>query len=343
MSVGPGFRNAVSLVALAAALVSCGGGGSGSAGGSGVIVPPSVPAPPTPPPPPPTPTPTPPPPTSITPVAGQIFANPSLTPTLFAVARGWQFDYTGGQGPLTNSQLSEEAGATYMAGSSSYQLTIPLLGTNTLYQTFTATDRPEIGGTAYIGTTAASPAAAQSGTDLLVLRPGSGTPYTYASLVSWYTVQELGGGLFRNSYGVLGLAQPTAAAGIPASGARRYSGTVLAHIERDAGSFVIGTIMIDADFTAGTLSGSLTLQHVCFMGCSYPTVSYPLSNFVYTRGGTEFSGVTTAGGAPGQGSFSGRFAGPAAEEMVVSFRAPYRDPDRNIQVSISGVALARQP
>ena len=141
---------------------------------------------------------------------------------------------------------------------------------------------------------------------------------------------------------MLGIAQPTPAAGIPATGTRRYTGTLLAHIEQDAGSFVIGTLVIDADFAGGTMSGSLSLEHVCFMGCAYPRMSYPLSNFVYARGATEFSGSTTTTGAPSPGSFSGRFAGPAAEELIISFRSPYRDPDRNIWVSISGVALGRQ-
>lgn len=339
MTTAAQLRNFASLAVMAALLVGC-GGGSGSTGGgdsSGVI----VPAPPPPPPPPPAPPPSPPP-VSMTPIPGQIFTNPTLTPSLFTVARGWVFDFTGNSTPPTNSQLSEDANATYLAGSSSYQLTIPLLGTNTLYQSYTATDRPEYGGTAYVGTVAASPAAAMNGSDLLVLKPGTGTPYTYVSQIVWYTVQELGANLFRNSYGVLGLAQPTPAGSVPITGTRRYTGTVLAFPERDVGSTVIGTIVIDADFAAGTLSGSVTMKHVCFMGCEYPTIPYSLGNFVYARGATGFTGAMTAAGAPNAGSLSGRFAGPHAQELIIAFRTPYRDPDRNAFVALSGVALGRQ-
>lgn len=342
MEPGAHLRNIASVAAMAAMLVSCGGGGSGGGGGdsSGVIVLPPSPPPPTTPSPPPA-SPPAPPPVSITPVVGQIFANPLLTPTLFTVARGWQFDYKGDGSPITNPQISEEAGATYLAGSSSYRLTIPLLGTNTLYQSFTASDRPEVGGTAYIGTVAASPDMAVSKSDLLVLRPGAGTPYSYVSRISWYTVQELGGGLYRNSYGVLGLAQPTPTGSVPTTGTRHYTGTLLAHMEKNVGDFVIGTVTIDADFSSGTLSGSMAVHHICYMGCSYPSVGYALSNFVYARGGTEFSGVAAGVGVGSAGSFSGRFAGPGAEEFIISLRTPYYDPDRKVLVALSGVALAR--
>jgi hypothetical protein len=328
-----------SAVAIAAVMIlaSCGGGGGSQAGGgTSVVTPGPSPAPPPPPPAPPAP----PPPPPFAPVVGQIFSNPALTPDLFTVGRGWQFDYTGTAAPFTNSVEADGATASFDRSSGSYQMTIPLHGSGTLYQTYAPRDAA---GAEYVGTLAANAAVAANRSELLVYKPQAlGPGFTHVAWTAWYVDQQLGVGSHRNSIGVLGLAQPTPVGSVPMSGQRRYTGQLLGYLKDNVADHVVGTIQIDLDFTTGAISGHFTVQHLCFMGCTYPVIGYTLSNIAFTKGSTTFSGTVTTSGAASPGSFSGRFAGPGAEELLLEFRAPYFDPDRKASVRLSGVGAARK-
>jgi hypothetical protein len=330
---------AVSILALSLALSGCSGGGAAADSNA----PPTTNLPPSPPPPPAPPPPPPPPPAAFAPVVGQIFGSPLLTQDLFSTARGWQFDHPTNSGNSTNHQEADNATAAFDRASARYRLSIPLLGEGALFQTAASRSDTDFGGVVYSAALAPDAATAAQRTDLLVLRPGRPeTTYDHVAWVSWFFDRDLGGDLHRDSYGVVGLAQPTPAAGMPTSGVRRYTGTILAHMSGNVGDFVMGTIEIEVDFAAGTLSGVHRFRHVCFMGCDYPTVLYPLSDISFARGATTFGGALSTSGAPASGIFSGRFAGPGAEELIISFRTPYFDPDFNRWTSVAGVALGRQ-
>lgn len=329
-------RLSCSAFALCILLAACGGeddqsSGSVSFPGTGT----GAPAP--------TPSPTPPPaPPPFTPVIGSIFANPSLTPSFRVVGRGWQFSADrDGMGFLAEG-VSEDLTVAYVASTASYQMTFPFLAANTMYRTSDTVYDGVIGGTRYEATLAASSSAAVHHYDIAVIRPGpAGTPYDHVAWLPWFTRTDIGGGRFRYSSGVAGVAQFTPNAQVPRTGTRRYVGRLLGNLS-ETSDFVVGRVELDIDFATGTVAGTLYMKLSCFMGCEYPEAAYRLADITYSTGGPRFDGKLSYAGLPADGSITGGYAGPNAEELMLSFRASYENPDAKRTMSVSGIGLAQR-
>ncbi|MCP3731514.1 hypothetical protein M9978_13880 [Sphingomonas sp. MG17] len=331
-------RFSCSMIVLCGLLAACGGGGqpAGSinipGAGAGLPTPTPVPTP--------TPTPTPPPPFS--PVIGSIFENPSLTSSFRVVARGWQSSANANGTGFVAEGPSEDVAISYTASTASYQASFPFLAANTMYRTSDIRYDDVIGGMRYEGAVAPSPSAAVNHFEIAVIRPGTAAaPYDYVAWLPWYTSADIGGSRFRYSSGVAGVAQFTLSAQVPQTGTRRYIGRLLGNLA-ESGDFVVGRVELDIDFAAGTAAGTLFMKHVCFMGCEYPEVAYRLADIVYSTGGPRFDGKLSYGGLPPDGAISGGYAGPNAEELMLSFRASYYNPDAAKTQLLSGIGLARR-
>lgn len=261
------------------------------------------------------------------------------------MGRGWSFDYVpNGQSGAMNIRDAGDAGATYDAAAGTYGLTVPQVGSGTLYQTRAPWSGGEGFGTVYNATVAADLAAAEASTKkdaLLVLRPGGATPFRDVAWVAWFDDQSAGSNLRTSSIGVFGLARRSPASALPASGSGQYVTRMIAYMGGNVGDYLIGNGAINFDFAADTLSGTIDITLVCFMGCSNPPATYQLANAAITRGSLGFSGNMITSGAPSHGTFSGTFAGPNAAEVLISFEAPYFDPDRKRWVMTRGVFLGR--
>jgi hypothetical protein len=143
------------------------------------------------------------------------------------------------------------------------------------------------------------------------------------------------------SYGIIGLAQPTGLTDFPAAGATDFSGSVLAYIAGNAADWTNGSAQLKVDFGARTASGTMTLTHICMMGCLFPTTELRLANVTLDPTARTFRGDVIGAGEQKNGSFSGVFAGQRAGELMITFQAPYLDPNTNQWTTIAGVLIAK--
>jgi len=149
--------------------------------------------------------------------------------------------------------------------------------------------------------------------------------YRYSNLASWRTSSSLGG-----EWGnIAAFGAPTPASGIPMSGSASFVGFAAgaADIANDAwGSTTTtpleGTVRMNFDFAAGTLSGSLALASACDCSTLVSTGPLSFSNTAFARGSQTFSG-SFATGVDGINAFQGRFTGPGADELIASWSLPF--------------------
>jgi hypothetical protein len=153
----------------------------------------------------------------------------------------------------------------------------------------------------------------------------AGAGYQYSALASWSNADI---GLF----GGLAFGIPTPAGGVPTSGTATYSGEIAGHSTESyfdglAGAnftaSVEGDISLSFNFTAGTLSGSISPIVYLFDRVSLDTLAF--TNTVYSAGNTNFSGKFDTS-LSGINAFSGQFTGPQAQELIGSFAFPYKSP-----------------
>jgi hypothetical protein len=71
--------------------------------------------------------------------------------------------------------------------------------------------------------------------------------------------------------------------------------------------------------------------------------TYTFVNTVFSPGSTNFSGGLQRPGIADLGSFNGLFTGPAAQELMARWRAPYINPQNQKQAEIAGVLIGRKP
>lgn len=330
------------IVAVATfALASCGGEGISSTPVPSVAVAPApAPTPAPVPAPPPAPPPSSPPPTSK---IATIFAEPLYNTDLAVVGKGWQFDYVpNGSAPPQNKRDSGPLNIRYDAPTKSYLVDIPLAGSGTLMQV-EATGLS--GDASTYGADPSNKAATTYCCATLSVMPADrpDSRYSYVSFLDLYASSAVGPALDTVAYGSFAVAQPTRAGDVPTTGKGRFTGDVFGTFTGDAyASWITGTAKLDFDFAAATLTGDLSMQIQCMMGCTYPGVVYSLSDTRFVRGGATFGGDLITGGAPARGNFSGLFAGPGAAELVAAFQTPFFNPEFQQWIDVRGVIAGKR-
>jgi hypothetical protein len=83
-------------------------------------------------------------------------------------------------------------------------------------------------------------------------------------------------------------------------------------------------IKLDVDFVTRQITGSIDLAWEDAWG-PYPPVTYPITPTSFAPEETEFSISFAVPGAPEQGRIVGRFTGPGAEELMVSWRGQVKN------------------
>lgn len=144
--------------------------------------------------------------------------------------------------------------------------------------------------------------------------------YNYSRLFEWS-----GGGI--TGYEAIGLATP--ASGVPTAGLASYKAVIGGVTSEYQGALaddfaVDGTIDFLFDFEHGSLSGSISPR--LHQGYTIDPISF--RDTVYSTGSATFSGAFDVQ-VPGVNSFTGRFTGPAAQELIGNFAFPYRSPIDN--------------
>ena len=163
------------------------------------------------------------------------------------------------------------------------------------------------------------------------------TEFHYSALLEWFTDTTSG-------YSAIGI--PTPAGNVPTTGTASYTGSLLGSSSEtnfdgwEAVYYVArihGSINLAFDFGSGNLSGTI---NPLLDGAALPSLSF--TNTVYSSGSTGFSGMFGTA-LPGVNSFSGRFTGPGAEELIGNFAFPYTSLRDGSNQQAAGAFVGRRP
>jgi len=250
-----------------------------------------------------------------------------------SVTTSTQFPTLGYEGSGTNPTAASLTGTgfsvKYDAGSKSYIMDVPASQPGA-FQALTSGER-YWNGTLGDGTGGRQPIFVD------VFRPGSQNSdlaLTYTS----FGIYEANSG---SEFGAFAFGIPTPNSAVPLSGSATYSAFVAAKADVDYG--ISGSASLNFDFGAGTLSGHFDPVIFDLLAGNTSLGHYGFVNTVYSAGSTVFSGNLSSPGVTGQGSFNGQFTGPAAQELMARFNAPFIDPHSKQQKVMVGVWVGKKP
>ncbi len=132
---------------------------------------------------------------------------------------------------------------------------------------------------------------------------------------------------FGDPYVAAAFGVPTGAAGVPTTGMKTYSPVPQGY-----------NLKINVDFAARRITGTIDLSWVDAWG-PYPPVTYALIPTAFATGETSFSVPFSIPGAPSEGLVTARFAGPNAEELMVSWRGQVKSIYDNSWETQGGVTV----
>lgn len=322
---------------LLPSLAACGGAGgvNSTPALASNLAPPQSPVPPAPPPPAAPP---------FVPVTATIFSEPLYNPALAVAGQGYQYDYVPNTAGLINLRNENSFAVSYDSATQSYRVNLPIAGAGTLMRVgdYRNADGPFQSSFA-ANNTVTAPGAYPAPTMTVSSADRPDSIYRYVSLVDFYTDASLAPNLHTVAYGTFAIGQPTRLSEIPMSGTAQYNGDLFGHLAGDAGAtWLTGTTRFDFDFGSAVLTGQLTAQMQCMMGCSYAPVGYAFANTNITRSANSFGGELLTPGAPSAGSFLGFFAGPKASELAARFEMPFFSLETGRWTPSAGAIVARR-
>ena len=307
-----GFALKSTAAFLVCVLSACGGGG-----GTHVNPIPSPTPSPTPNPTP-TPTPTPPPTDGV----------PAIFPS---VATSTDFATIGYEGPIhgasAGSLTANGFSVSYDAASKNYVMDVPASqpGDFKYYQQ---------GDRYWNGKLTNGTASSFQPINVDVFRPGSQN-WDFALTYTSFGVYN-----YDNArVGAFAFGQATPLSAVPMTGSASYDAFVAAQADVDYG--IRGSATLQFNFGAGTLSGHFDPVIYDLLSGNTPLGHYSFVNSVYSTGSTTFSGQLSSSSVSGLGAFDGKFTGPAAQELMARFHAPFIDPESNTQKEMFGVWVGK--
>lgn len=159
----------------------------------------------------------------------------------------------------------------------------------------------------------------------------------YSSIFAW------GDGAIYSGHEAIGIATP--AAGVPVTGSANYSGSFWgqsSEIYSNRPVSTYGGVELSFDFGQGSLSGRIL--PVAFYYATYDDYGLAPVGFrdtVYSTGSPTFSGKFDTNLA-GMNSFSGRFTGPNAQELIGNFSLPYESPMNGATYQADGAFVGKR-
>jgi hypothetical protein len=164
------------------------------------------------------------------------------------------------------------------------------------------------------------------------LTNGAASNLTYSTYGVWAEVTAAGAPL---AYGTLAAGVVSTTAQMPTTGTATYNGNLQGFgiNSATAGRIAAGTVVLNANFAANTMTGTITNISTRAIGAVDTSPAGVMNNINLTGGtisGVSFSGTaaaaasTAAAGTPliditgATGTFGGKFYGPAAAEAVGS-------------------------
>jgi hypothetical protein len=229
-------------------------------------------------------------------------------------------------GPVLSTAADDLLQVRFDAGTNTYEILLP---GSSIWQALSAGD-PASGD--YFTTGGQNP--------VIVSQLESPADYRYSSLAAW---------AYNSDAGSLAFGIPTASGDVPVTGSATYTGPIAGHSDEtsfdllgggEMPGFVNGSISLGFNFGAGTLSGSI--HPVLYTDTEHALPTLDFTHTVYSTGSATFSGEFDTN-LSGMNAFSGRFTGPAAEELIGGFAFPYKSPTDGATYNAAGGFVASKP
>lgn len=170
-----------------------------------------------------------------------------------------------------------------------------------------------------------------------------GWRYTYSHYGEWSKTKPNLDGSAVQTWGLFVYGYETPASAIPRTGTANYTGEIMATSPVDPWN-VGGSVRLSFNYGAGVLTGNI---HPVFnTNGFYPNLDhdygqYDFAQTVYAVGDSRYSGIFSRNGTVLSDSwFEGSLAGPAAEEAIGRFVAPYSRDGSN--GALTGVWIAKR-
>lgn len=305
-----GFAWSISL-AWACCLTACGGGGGGG-GNSGVSSTPPPPAPP---------------PASGLTQGGPVKIFPGIDVSTQFATIGLEASRPGPSQTLTGDGFS----VRYDAPAGVYVVDLPSTQAAGFHEYAGSTPNGTWWGGQLLDTSGSWQAGAS------VLKPSNPQlQLSYTTLLQYDT-----SGMSPEAFGAVAFGTPTSASAIPATGSASYTAFV-AGSSVDNAYYIRGSASLQFNFGAGTLSGHLDPLIYDMGGGALGLGRYNFTNTVFSAGSTSFSGQLSNPSVPGTGSFNGIFTGPAAQELMARWQAPFVNPHSQQTSQMFGLWVGRR-
>jgi len=292
----------------AIALASCGGGGLSTG---------FIPAPPVSPTPTPTPTPTP------APLAATVTIFPEIKSSTSFATIGLELSEAS-----PPALISTGFSVAYDAASGLYVMDVPATSPTPFYQWTNNTPNATWWNGALIEPGGNSPA------NVKVLKPDNPELKLSYTTLAGYDTFGIGGG----TIGWLAFGTATSAGAVPTVGTASYAALVRGSDISNSG-MIQGTASLLFDFSAGKLAGHFDPVFLSYggLGETQSLGRYDFASTVYSSGSATFSGQLSSSNFGQNGTFSGQFTGPNAQELMATWAAPFHDPIKNIDSAMFGV------
>lgn len=174
------------------------------------------------------------------------------------------------------------------------------------------------------------------GTIVDIFKPTSTNPEIQLAYTSFGATT----GYYAPQFGFVAFGQATPQSSVPVIGSATYNG-LIAGRPLDQYAVISGAATFQFNYGAGTLAGHMDPVFV-YNGARINLGPYDFINTVFGVGSATFSGRLSNSGTTSLGSFDGRFTGPAAEELMARWSAPYRNPTTQQWNEMFGVIVGRR-
>jgi hypothetical protein len=175
-----------------------------------------------------------------------------------------------------------------------------------------------------------------SGTIVDVFKPTSTNPEIQLT----YTSFGVTTGYYSSEFGFVAFGEATPNSAVPVTGTASYD-ALIAGRPLDLNGLIKGNATFQFNFGAGTLSGHFD-PVLRYGGVDTNLGSYIFDHTVFGVGSTSFSGALSHSGTTSLGAFDGVFTGPAAEELMSRWTAPYLNPSTQQWNEMFGVMVGKK-
>ena len=157
-----------------------------------------------------------------------------------------------------------------------------------------------------------------------------------------YTSYAAFNGYYTTPYGFVAFGLGTPSSGIPLTGTATYNAYVAGSTLDTSYASIGGQATLQFDFGAGTLGGHFDSIYYASNGVSSSLGQYTFINTVYGVGSTNFSGSLSHPNISTLGAFDGRFTGPAAQELMARWSAPFITPGTQTPGEMFGIWVGKK-